>query len=86
MKEKIENNIGATNLNNQINSQTDAKKFQSFCIGSRKNLTLNIGQISNVNEDYEFPELPNDTVSHLKFSPVNDFVAATSWDGNVLFF
>jgi len=41
------------------------------------------GQPHNPNNDYEVPNCAEDTVSDIAFSPVSDFMIATSWDGTV---
>jgi len=41
------------------------------------------GQPHNPNNDYEVPNCAEDTVSDIAFSPVSDFMVATSWDGTV---
>lgn len=72
-------------INNQIGMAGSGMK-KPFYLGTTKTLTLNLGQMSNANNDYEFPQPPCDSVSSLKFSPVDDFVAATAWDGTVMLF
>ncbi|CAG8619893.1 14008_t:CDS:2 [Gigaspora margarita] len=34
-------------------------------------------------KDYEVPQPPNDGISDMKFSPVADYLAVSSWDNNV---